>query len=182
MLAASEQAATVILMHGGDRPHPQDFLIRNNRAFQMAGFTTFVVSTPSEAARRTAEARRGGPVYVVAMSKGVIRATAAMGSGMQVDAAVFVSGNYRRAIRNLATPAQLPRTLLIHHRQDGCRGTTPANVPTFLRWSRGKSSVAWFDNTGAPGRGGPCGPLDAHGFYREDAAPVAAAIEFLRRH
>ena len=54
----------------------------------------------------------------------------------------------------IGSAASLPRTLIVHHRQDGCRLTPPAAVERFKAWGGGKVQVAWLD--GGVSIGNPC--------------------------
>lgn len=181
-LSTPAAAQTVILMHGGDRAHPDDLLLRNRRAFERAGFATTVASTPSEFVAQLRQLKRtGDKVFVVGMSRGVIRAAIALGSGARPDAAVFFSGNYAEVRKRLGSPNAVPPTLVIHHRRDRCRGTDPAHVEPFAAWAGGRIQVKWFDNAGRARRGGPCGAFGAHGFFEADAAPIGTAIAYLRQ-
>lgn len=173
----------VILVPGGEgAPQPVGFLMRNRGKFNSAGFETVISTTGRSTARLAREARgKGRKVYIVGMSIGVIKSSAALGRGAPADAAVFFSGNFERARVLLGNPGNLPPTLVVHHRKDECPGTAPRNVEDFKSWSRGRvERVVWINSTGK--KGPPCGPVGAHGFFRKDAEPVNAAISFIRSH
>jgi hypothetical protein len=74
------------------------------------------------------------------------------------------------------SPSVLPRTLVVHHRHDGCRYTLPAGVQPFLDWSKGKATVTWLD--GGVERGDPCEAGGHHGFNGLDAQVVDVVVKF----
>jgi hypothetical protein len=76
----------------------------------------------------------------------------------------------------VGSPAALPKTLVIHHRQDGCRLTLPAGVDPFIKWAGGKARVVWLD--GGSEKGDPCEAGGHHGFAGLDAAVVNLAAGF----
>jgi len=70
----------------------------------------------------------------------------------------------------------LPRTLVIHHRNDGCRLTAPAGVEPFVQWSAGRARVAWL--SGGSSQGDPCEARAYHGFNGLDGQVVGLAAGF----
>ena len=76
----------------------------------------------------------------------------------------------------LGSPASLPRTLVIHHSQDGCRVTLPAGVEPFIKWSAGHARVSWV--SGGNDVGNPCEALAHHGFNGLDGQIVGIAASF----
>ncbi|WP_346892166.1 hypothetical protein [uncultured Roseibium sp.] len=169
----------VILMPGAGGPVSSDFVMRNRDRFRAAGFDTKVITIPrtvTNAANVHSDRRK---VFLVGADRGANNVAAAIALGAQVDAAVMISGNYRNAKQTLLSPALLPPTLIVHHSGDRCQQTPPSNVPTFVKWAHGKAHVAWMSMPGKSDRT-PCGPFDAHGFYLNDAEPVALIIRFLR--
>jgi hypothetical protein len=76
----------------------------------------------------------------------------------------------------LGSPASLPRTLVIHHSQDGCRVTLPAGVEPFIKWSAGRARVAWIN--GGHSLGDPCEAHSHHGFAGQDGQIVGLAGGF----
>jgi hypothetical protein len=82
------------------------------------------------------------PVTVVGTNRGTQRAAAGIGKGARPDALVLTSGFlsaqsgpgvHHHAIFLIGSPSRLPRTLVIHHRHDGCRFTSPAGVEAFIK-------------------------------------------------
>jgi hypothetical protein len=76
----------------------------------------------------------------------------------------------------LGSPSLLPRTLVIHHRQDGCKFTQPAGVDPFIKWSAGKARVSWL--SGGAEQGDPCEAFGHHGFSGLDSQVVGLAAGF----
>src|SRR5437868_14840974 len=99
------------------------------------------------------------PVTVIGTSKGTIRAAEGIARGARPDALVLTSGflssesgSGYSVTSSLGSPASLPRTLVIHHRQDGCGVRLPGGVQAFIKWSAGRARVAWSDGRPCHGR------------------------------
>jgi hypothetical protein len=83
----------------------------------------------------------------------------------------------------MGTSANLPPTLIVHHRKDECQYTLPSSVRFFQEWSGGKARVAWIATAGVPPsgpKGNPCWPFGAHGFFTQDGPAVSAIVGFIR--
>jgi hypothetical protein len=169
----------VILVPGAGGPVSSDFVMRNRDRFRAAGFDTKVITVPRTVANAANVHSDRRKVFVVGVDRGASHAAAAMALGARIDAAVMISGNYKAAMQILISPAILPEILIVHHRGDRCSQSSPANASVFVEWSRGKARVAWMSMTGKSDSN-PCGPYGAHGFYVNDAEPVAAIIRFLK--
>jgi hypothetical protein len=184
-LARAQQARTVaILMPGAGGIQPNDFLVRNQSKIRAAGIDTRLTTSPSEAAEiaRT-ERQKGRKVVIVGMSKGALHAGQAIAAGATANGVVLVSGMLSDAASAMGTPANLPATLIVHHRKDECRFTLPSTVRTFQAWSGGKARVTWINTTGQPPpgpKGDPCRPFGAHGFFVQDGPAVSAIVGFIR--
>lgn len=177
--AAYAQGRTVILMPGAGGATPIDFLVRNQSRIGGAGATVIVTTSSGEAASLSqAEAAKKRKVILVGMSRGTIDVANAIASGAKADGAVLVSGAYDNVRSALGSPSRLPRTLLVHHRNDECSATPPSAAGSFVAWSEGKASVRWISSQGAPVPN-PCGPRGAHGFYMRDGAAVSAINGFI---
>lgn len=177
---AFAQGKVAILMPGSAGAVPNDFLVRNKDRIGGRGVTTIVTTSSSEAASisQTEEAK-GRKVVLVGMSRGAIDVAAALAAGAKVNGLVIVSGMYREAQARLGSPSLLPRTLLIHNKYDTCRFTLPEFASQFAAWSGGRASVRWV-NVQGPEVPKVCGPMGAHGFYRQDGGAVAAINGFIR--
>lgn len=177
---AAPETVVAILMPGAGGAVPIDFLIRNLNKFKRAGLRTVVATSPAKAvAVSKSESSQGRRVVIVGMSRGTIGIAKALSRGAQVSRAVFVSGNFKAVMGILKSPDKLPDTLVVHHRHDRCQHTAPTLVERFSRWARGKAQVVWINTSGRKAKN-PCGPVDAHGFYKKDAQAVAAIIDFIR--
>ncbi len=113
------------------------------------------------------------PVTVAATSRGSLRVPGALGA--KPDALVLTSA-FLAEVRTQTAAASLPRTLVVHHRLDGCRHTPPSGVEPFLAWSKGRATVAWMD--GGSDTGDPCQAKGYHGFHGLDSQVVATVARF----
>ena len=178
--AASAQGTLAILMPGAGGASPNDFLVRNEARIRSGSVRTYITTSSSDAASRSREeSARGTKVVIVGMSKGAGDVGEALAAGAQVRKAVLVSGIYARFMQAVGSPAKLPRTLVVHHARDACRLTSPEAARGFVAWSGGKARVTWI-NTSGPEVPNPCGPMGAHGFYRQDGGAVSAINSFIR--
>ena len=195
-----EPVGSLVLMAGGDGrigvgpggtiARGGNQLVRTREAYAARGFAVLV----PEARRR--RRRRGErymavikrPVTLVGTSRGTQRAAEGIAAGARPDALVLTSGFlspqsgegvHRSVIALLGSPSLLPPTLVIHHRQDGCRFTSPNGVAPFLAWSGGKAKVDWLD--GGESRGDPCQARGHHGFNGQDGQVVSLVAAFARR-
>ena len=123
------------------------------------------------------------PVIVVGTSRGTLRAAQGIARGARPDALVLTSGfltdqsgEKKNVAGILGSPANLPRTLVIHHRHDGCKYPQPAGVEPFIKWAGGKARVVWLD--GGSAQGNPCKARGHHGFNGLDARVVSLAAGF----
>jgi hypothetical protein len=156
-------------------------LVRTRHAYMARGFAVLVVDAGTDltlAVNYMAGIKR--PVTVVATSRGTIRAAEGIARGARPDRPVLTSGlltnesgSNQTVASILASPAALPPTLIIHHRQDGCRLTQPAGVESFTRWAGGRARVVWVE--GGVATGDPCEAGGHHGFNGLDARVVGLA-------
>ncbi len=178
--SAFAQNKVAILMPGSAGAVPHDFLVRNKDRIGGKGVATIVTTSPGEAVSISqSEAAKGHKVVLVGMSRGAVDVAAALAAGAKVNGLVIVSGMYREAQARLGSPSLLPRTLLIHNKFDTCRFTLPEFASQFAAWSGGRASVRWV-NVQGPEVPRVCGPMGAHGFYRQDGGAVAAINGFIR--
>ena len=187
--------ASMILMPGGDgniRPGDQgdihgltgNQLVRTRHAYAARGLAVLVVDAGTDlnsAVQYMAAIKR--PVTVIGTSKGTIRAAEGIARGARPDALVLTSGFLSSESGSgygvtsiLGSPTSLPRTLVIHHSQDGCRVTLPAGVEPFIKWSAGRARVAWIN--GGHSQGDPCEAYSHHGFAGQDGQIVGLAGGF----
>jgi hypothetical protein len=125
------------------------------------------------------------PATLVGTSRGTQRAATGIAQGAKPDALVLTAGFLssksgegvnRHVIHLLGSPSLLPRTLVIHHRQDACKYTLPSGVDPFIAWSRGRARVVWLD--GGTSTDDPCQARSYHGFNGIDDQVVKAVAEF----
>ena len=187
--------ASVILMPGSDGAinvgadgvvgrMRSNSLVRNRYAYARQGLAVLVVDQDVDLVKAVdymAKIKR--PVTVIATSRGTQRAARGIAAGARPDALVLASGflsagsgGYDNVDSILGSPAALPRTLIIHHRRDGCRFTQPTGVDPFIAWAGGKARVKWLD--GGENEGDPCQAQAYHGFNGLDAQLVSAAVSF----
>jgi hypothetical protein len=187
--------ASVILMPGGDGniragDHGDihgltgNQLVRTRHAYAAHGLAVLVVDAGIDldsAVQYMAAIKR--PVTVIGTSRGTIRAAQGIARGARPNALVLTSGllsaesgsNYN-VMSILGSAASLPRTLIIHHSQDGCKATLPAGVDPFIKWSAGRARVAWI--SGGESQGDPCEAFGHHGFNGQDGQVVGIAAGF----
>ena len=195
LIKPASPRASVILMPGGSGAiaagdhgdiHGLTFnqLVRTRNAYAARGLAVLVVDagTPLSAAVQYMAAIKR-PVTVIATSRGTIRAAEGIAGGARPDALVLTSGllspesgSGQNVESILGSPAALPRTLVIHHRQDGCRLTLPAGVEPFVKWSAGRARVVWV--SGGTDQGDPCEAGAHHGFNGQDGQVVGIAAGF----
>jgi hypothetical protein len=150
-------------------------LIRTRSRYVAAGFATLALDGSADPAAAVRFMRTiASPVTVVATSRGATRIHRALGG--QPDGLVVTAGMLDVFQSNVGSPAALPATLIIHHRQDGCRVTSPLLVDPFIAWSSGRAKVAWLN--GGVDEGDPCGAAGHHGFRGLDGQVVARVTSF----
>lgn len=194
-----EPVGSLILMAGGDghlgigangsiTRLSGNQLVRTRGAYAAHGFAVLVPDLGIDVAAAVnymAAIKR--PVALVGTSRGTQRAAEAIAAGARPDALVLTSGflspqsgrgEHRSVVALLGSPSRLPRTLVIHHRQDGCRWTSPNGVAPFIAWSGGRARVVWLD--GGSTVGDPCEARSHHGFNGQDSQVVNLVAEFAR--
>jgi hypothetical protein len=175
--------ASAILIPGKGGVDPSDPLLRNRAAINARGIATLVVphgTIIGEAIQYMRKVKE--PVALVGMSAGVSFAGRAIGNGAKPDSLVLISGSLMApgklpAQVSIKTPSIMPRTLVLHNRNDGCDLTPVSAVEPFVKWSGGKASVQWIGGSGS-GKD-PCGPNSAHGFAGADGEVVSALAGFV---
>jgi hypothetical protein len=159
-------------------------LVRTRQAYAARGLAVLVADAGTDlksAVDYMAAIKR--PVIVVGTSRGTLRAAEGIARGARPDALVLTSGflspdsgSGSNVMSILGSPSALPRTLVIHHRQDSCRATLPAGVDPFIKWSAGRARVSWL--SGGVENGDPCEAFGHHGFAGLDGQVVALAAGF----
>jgi hypothetical protein len=195
LIRPASPRASVILMPGGSGAiNPGEHgeinglkgnqLVRTRSAYAARGLAVLVVDAGtdlSSAVQYMAAIKR--PVTVVATSRGTQRAAEGIARGARPDALVLTSGflsaesgGGSNVMSIIGSPSALPRTLVIHHRNDGCKVTAPAGVDPFVKWSGGRARVAWLN--GGRNDGDPCEARGYHGFNGLDGQVVGLAAGF----
>lgn len=195
LLRPAAPTGSVILLPGGDGnigagPGGQigqlkgNQLVRTRTGYMHHGLAVLVVDADvnlAVAVDYMAAIKR--PVIVVGTSRGTQRAAQGIARGARPDALVLTSGFLTREsggginVANiLGSPERLPRTLVIHHRKDGCKFTRPEGVEPFIKWAAGKARVVWLD--GGADEGDPCQAKGHHGFAGLDERVVSLAAGF----
>lgn len=155
----------------------QDFLKRNLAVLIVDADTDLRAAVDYMAAIKR-------PVIVAGTSRGTLRAAEGIAKGARPDRLVLTSdflsqesGSPRQNVMAiLGSPDRLPPTLVVRHRQDGCRFTLPAGVDPFVKWAGGKARVTWID--GGEIEGDPCEAFGHHGFNGVETRMVAAVAGF----
>ncbi|MFM9973290.1 MAG: alpha/beta hydrolase [Beijerinckiaceae bacterium] len=177
---------SVILMPGGDgslgitsegaiTKLNGNQLVRTRSNYAAAGFATLTLDSwgsPSAAVKHMQTIAK--PVVVVATSRGATRLHSSLSAAP--DGIVITSGMLDQFQANVGSAASLPRTLVIHHRQDGCRVTLPSLVDPFIAWSAGRARAVWLD--GGRDQGDPCQAAGYHGFAGLDGQVVSRVTGF----
>ena len=195
LLRPAHPRASVILMPGSDgdirvgadgsiRHLRHELLTRTRSAYASRGLAVLLVDANVNLAAAVVTMRKiRSPVTIVATSRGTLRAAHGIAAGARPDALVLISGfltdasgSSQNVANILGSAAKLPRTLVIHHRHDGCYLTRPAGVAPFIKWARGRARVTWLD--GGSSTGNPCKSRSHHGFAGLDARVVALAATF----
>ena len=195
LIKPSAPRGSVILLPGGDgairagengeiQGLRGNQLVRTRHAYAARGLAVLVADAGTDlksAVDYMAAIKR--PVTVIGTSRGTLRAAEGIARGARPDALVLTagflspdSGSGSNVMSILGSPAALPRTLVIHHRQDGCRATLPAGVDPFIKWSAGRARVSWL--TGGVEEGDPCQARGHHGFNGLDGQVVGLAAGF----
>ena len=195
LLRPASPRASVILMPGGSGainagPGGQigglgaNQLVRTRQAYKQRGLAVLVADSSTDllaAIAYMAAIKR--PVTVIATSRGTLRAAEAIARGARPDALVLTSGFLSAASGSgsnvmsiVGSPSALPRTLVIHHRNDGCSVTLPAGVDPFIKWAAGRARVTWL--SGGANDGHACEPRSHHGFSGQDGQVVGLAGGF----
>jgi hypothetical protein len=113
-------------------------------------------------------------VVVVATSRGSLRVARSLQA--RPDGLVLTAAFLDKVRAAVGSPAALPNTLLVHHRQDGCSKTPPAAVEPFKAWGAAKVRVVWME--GGVNMGDPCQARAYHGFNGLDGRVVSVVSEF----
>jgi hypothetical protein len=178
--------ASVILIPGGHgvlgvRPDGSfsslrgNQLVRTRKAYLRHGVATLTVDRGVSLPAAIAYMRKiASPVVVVATSRGTLRIPGALAG--KPNGVVLTAGFLSELRASMGSPGALPRTLIVHHKLDGCRFTPPSAVAPFKAWGGAKVTVAWME--GGRDSGDPCQARAHHGFNGLDGRVVATIARF----
>ena len=175
----SNAKSSLVLLSGDAGLSDLDPLQRARMKYVEKGFAVLSIGqdTVIRAAMRYA-AQIARPVSIAAVSSGVRRLAGAIATpGFRARKVIFVSGNLDAVREIVGSPDQLPPTLVIHHRNDGCSKTSPKQVAKFQEWGGSKVTVHWIE--GGSDSGDPCGPQSHHGLAGLDEEVVNTITSFL---
>jgi hypothetical protein len=155
-------------------------LVRTRGAYRAAGLAVLTVDIGVDLGAAV-QYMRGivKSVTLAGTSRGTLRIAQAVAAGARPDAVVFTAGFMQQVQSILGSPGSLPRTLVVHHREDGCRVTPPGAVEPFAQWGGGKVRVVWM--TGGTTTGDWCEAFAHHGFAGLDGRVVSVVAGFARR-
>lgn len=168
--------ASLILIPGGDGNvgitadgkisprHEPTTLPRNRKTLASHGAATLLIDNKISVGDAALYMKNiAQPIVVVALSGGTTRfqeMVQARPSGI-----ILVSGVLSYAQKQVQRK-DLPRTLIVHHREDHCIHTPPASVGSFQRWGGNRIDVEWI--TGGQEIGDPCYAFSYHGLLGRD--------------
>ncbi|WP_204634408.1 hypothetical protein [Dyella kyungheensis] len=199
LVRAKHPNGSILLLTGGDgrlnvmasarfTEGADNVLIRNRDALVNGGYDVLLLELGTNLAAATdymAKLKR--PVVIVATSKGTQRAAEGLAQGARPDKLVLSSGFLSEAsgpadsvASLLKSPALLPSTLVIHHRDDRCRWTNPAGVAPFQAWGGKRVEVIWMSG-GNDDPENPCRFSAHHGFAGQDKTFVSHILQFIEK-
>ncbi len=151
-------------------------LVRTRQAYTRMGVATLTVDLGVDLPAASQFMRNlGGPLAFVGTSRGTLRAAQGLSAGP--DRLVLTSGLLTQVEGIVGSPSNLPPTLVLHHREDGCRETPPSGVEPFQQWGGAKVKVVWLD--GGVTEGNPCEARAHHGFNGLDGQVVSIVGRFV---
>jgi hypothetical protein len=180
--------ASIILVPGGDgvmgiNPDGSfsrlrgNQLVRTRQAYVSRDIATLTIDRDADIAAAIAYMRKiATAVVLVGTSNGTRRIADAIASGARPSAVVLTSGLLQTVQYTIGSPDRLPRTLVVHHRNDQCRGTPPFAVEPFKQWGGSKVTVVWLE--GGPGGEPVCEARSYHGFQGIDGQVVSVVARF----
>ncbi len=153
-------------------------LVRTRKAYNAYGVATLTLDSgvSLSSAIEFLRERYRRPVVVVGTSRGTLRVPEALASN---PAGLVLTSGFLSDVRNRIGSAEvLPPTLVVHHRKDGCRLTTPNAVDPFKAWGGQRVKVVWID--GGRDDGDPCQAAGYHGFAGLDGKVVSVIAGFAK--
>ena len=178
--------ACVVLIPGGDghlgvnvdgsfSGQRDNQLVRTRKAYLAHGVVTLTIDSGVNVAQAVSFMRKvARPVVVVGTSRGTLGVPGALAG--KPDGIVLTAGFLDQVKSDIGPPGALPRTLIVHHRQDGCRLTSPSAVEPFRAWGGSRVRVVWME--GGLSSGDPCKARAYHGFNGLDRLVVSTVAQF----
>jgi len=152
-------------------------LVRTRQAYISRGIATLTIDRDANIAAAITYMRNiAAPVVLVGTSRGTLRIANAIAGGAQPGAMVLTAGFLESVQQTIGSSDRLPRTLVVHHRNDQCRNTPPAAVEPFKQWGGSKVTAVWLE--GGPGGEPYCEARSYHGFQGIDGQVVSAVARF----
>jgi len=196
LLTSPHPHGGIVLLAGGDGyigvgpdgaiAHEGNQLVRTRAAYAARGFAVLVPDCCVDVAAAVQYMEQYGHVTLVGTSRGAQRAARGIAAGARPARLVLTSGFLSDAsgdsdnvIRIVGSPDALPPTLVVHHRHDECRKTSPDGVKPFADWAGGRARVVWLD--GGTSEGDPCEAFAHHGFNGLDGQVVSVVSGFAAR-
>jgi hypothetical protein len=196
LISPAKPLGSLILLAGGDGrievgddgaiTREGNQLVRTRFDYARKGFAVLVPDLGYDLAAlvdfmRTLKA----PVTVAGTSRGTLRAALGIKKGARPDRLVLTSGflsdasgDRENVMAILETPQFLPKTLIVHHKNDLCRHTLPAGVPDFMTWAKQTAKLVWLE--GGEEVGPSCEAQSFHGFRGIDQKVVDSVTAFAR--
>jgi hypothetical protein len=196
LIKPDKPIASLILLAGGDGrigvfeqggiAREGNQLVRTRLNYALKGFAVLVPDLGYDLEALVQFMRKiKGPVTVVGTSRGTLRAAYGIKSGARPDKVVFTSGflsdasgDHENVMTILREADLLPKTLVIHHRNDNCRKTAPEGVKDFMTWTQNRAKLIWLE--GGEEIGNPCEAQSFHGFRGIDQKVVESVAAFAR--
>jgi pimeloyl-ACP methyl ester carboxylesterase len=128
------------------------------------------------------------PIFVIGTSRGTISAVniaANVEPGAIKGVALTSSLMEPSKKANAIDDAQLARirvpTLVVHHRNDRCGVTRPADVPQLMDGLKAapRKDLVWIEG-GLPAKSGPCDGKSAHGYFGVEAEATKALVDWMK--
>ena len=166
------------ISQSGEIVRQGNWIVRTRAAYAKSGIASLLLDDGIELADAFAFLRqRTDKVVVVAQSRGSLKIPRAL--AYKPDAVVFTSSMLGAVQKRLDAPDALPRTLVVHHRNDFCPVTHASDVAGFAQWAGVRVQVQWIDGGSEP-KGRLCGANHYHGFIGRESEVVAAIARFVK--
>lgn len=189
-----------------------NFLVRSSGLFVQKGYATAIIDAPSDHADGMSDAfraspehaqdilkimdalaiRSAGPFYLAGTSRGTLSAAYLASVLPQGQVAALVLTATLGSVGSLPLDAVSVPVLLVHHIQDDCRASSPADAAAltgrFVKSSQAVFVEAAGGSSGSDGgrgkrrtggAGGPCSALTHHGFLGMEDKVVTVITEWL---